>query len=104
MPNVDFEVIPVLDTPIGITSSKLTNTDGSPKWIGRVLLAVEDAAIRMTLIKGTNPSNASKIGAVISAGTIININDEQDIINLRMIRAGAGAASVYVELGADDGV
>ena len=101
MPVSDYEVITVGTTPIGITDSKLRNSNGTYKWIKRAVFQVEGAGIRITRIDDVEPDNPSGVGLLIAAGTLFMVTGLEEILALKMIRSGDDNATVYVDLEQD---
>ena len=99
-PAGDHEAITVSTTAIGVTAGKLliNQTGGFKKRAVKVFLTVETNSIRIMWHGGTPTSST---GHLLTSGSSITIEGEQNVNNLLMIQASAGAtvmATIYYNL------
>jgi hypothetical protein len=87
-PAGDFESITVSTTAIGPTAAKLkiNQTGGMFKRAVKVFLTTETNSIRLRW-DGTDPT--ASVGHLLTAGSSITVEGEQNVANLKMIRSVA---------------
>ena len=65
------------------------------RWAEQATITIEDAAIRVTF-DGTTPVDATDIGHVFSAGTVLTLESQTQIERFKAVRNGGTNAVINV--------
>ena len=82
-----YEAITVSDTAIGFTTAKIAMAAGEK--CKEAFCVLEDNDVRFTL-DGTTPTSST--GTLLLAGENLTLDNEEDIINFRVIRVSSNAS------------
>ena len=92
--NRTLTVTNAVSHPFGLNAGDFTVGTDNAIFAGKMKVSCETNAFRYTT-NGTVPS--ATLGINVAAGTIVDIDGEQNIKNFRMFRSGAADATVNYE-------
>jgi len=92
------ETLTVSTTAVVLTAATYRTYDSTNqirRWAAQATITIEDAAIRVTFY-GTTPVDATDIGHVFSAGTVLTLESQTQIERFKAVRNGGTNAVINV--------